>query len=102
MTKLLHKDPDSRLGSSDGAEELLAHPWFTNTDTDHYIDIAKVRNRTEQPVVQEDFFERSNLKYFNYKQVTKKKKESFVAPTSIELIRREVDTLSQFDKSSQK
>ena len=32
--KLLTKDPAARLGSTNGGEEVLQHPWFHGVDTD--------------------------------------------------------------------
>ena len=67
VDKLLIKAPSIRLGTVGDAGAILAHPWFTDTNAEHYIDIEKIKNRTEMPVVEEEFFSRNNLKYFNYK-----------------------------------
>ena len=32
ITKLMVKDPASRLGSQGGAEEVMSHPWFSTID----------------------------------------------------------------------
>ena len=29
---MLHKNKSQRLGNTGGADEILAHPWFTNVD----------------------------------------------------------------------
>ena len=34
LTKLLHKDPQVRLGSTNGLEEIKAHPWFKEINWD--------------------------------------------------------------------
>jgi serine/threonine protein kinase len=32
IEKLLIKEPENRLGSKNGVEEILAHPWFSDID----------------------------------------------------------------------
>ena len=39
---LLAKEPESRIGYRGGASEIFAHPWFTDTQQPHYIDIDMV------------------------------------------------------------
>ena len=34
VEKLLTKNPNDRIGASDGADEILAHDWFSDTDLD--------------------------------------------------------------------
>ena len=65
IRRLLTKDPDYRLGSTGGAAEVLYHPWFTDENADHYIDIERIKDRTEQPMLDNAFFKESNLSYFN-------------------------------------
>ena len=45
--KLLHKDPNSRLGSGPtDAEEIMSHPWFDQ------IDWSRIANKTMTPPYQ--------------------------------------------------
>ena len=45
VTRLLDKDPSTRLGSENGIEEIFAHPWMN-------IDIDSIRNKTmEAPMM---------------------------------------------------
>ena len=37
LKKLLVKNPAKRLGTSGGAEEIKAHPWFSSVDWDDVI-----------------------------------------------------------------
>jgi len=34
IEKCLKKDPNERLGSTNGIDEILAHPWFSDIDVD--------------------------------------------------------------------
>ena len=44
VNRLLKKDPQERL---QGAEQVLNHSWFTNESLEAYIDIEKIKLRTE-------------------------------------------------------
>jgi len=43
IKKLLEKDRTKRLGSKNGAQDVLAHPWFTG------IDRVKLENYQVEP-----------------------------------------------------
>lgn len=48
LTKLLEKDPVKRLGSVNGADEILAHPWLAD------IDFERLAAKEIQPPLQVD------------------------------------------------
>ena len=37
LTKILNKDPKERLGSKNGVQEILEHPWFKDLDPDKMV-----------------------------------------------------------------
>jgi len=43
LSRLLHKDPSKRLGSENGAEEIMKHSWFED------IDFSKLANKELLP-----------------------------------------------------
>ena len=54
----------------------MAHPWFSDTQSEHYIDAQRVLTRQEPPDLLEEFFEDSSLKFFKYKNTNKSMFES--------------------------
>ena len=38
IDKLLNKNPDNRLGSKDGVNEILSHPWFSDINEKDLMD----------------------------------------------------------------
>ena len=51
VNRLLQKDPSDRIGTNGGADEILAHQWFLDQTPELFVDIEKVKARTEPPVV---------------------------------------------------
>ena len=84
VNSLLIKDPRDRL---QGADNVLNHPWFTNTEHDAYIAIDRIANKLEKPVAPPSFFEYSNTGFFSMKIANNKHRESDVNPEQLEKIK---------------
>lgn len=46
LNKLLEKDPDRRLGTTGGADEIMKHPWFNKVD---WTKVAKKEYKAPYP-----------------------------------------------------
>lgn len=68
LSKLLEKNPDDRLGSDGGIEEVLSHPWFDAYDVDKLLN--KQYEPPYIPDLSEDMEDVSNFdKRFTAEQV---------------------------------
>ena len=65
---LLHKDPTKRIGTNNGAEEILRHPWF-NSVTLKRIEQGKLKSYSPYlkrlPEIIEKEVDRKNFKALN-------------------------------------
>jgi len=59
ISKLLEKDPANRLGSKNGLEEILAHPWFSTLDVGKLVD--KQIEAPFKPKLSDDVMDVSNF-----------------------------------------
>ena len=61
VSSLLVKNPKNRLGYKGGAEEILAHEWFNDIDTEALL----MKELPGHEYLPEDFKEGKNLQYFD-------------------------------------
>ena len=77
VNAFLTKEPDERLGSDGGANEIFEHAWFRNRDTEedkaNYIDIEDVLQRRMRAPIDDSFYERNSMTFFNAKLMHYKK-----------------------------
>jgi serine/threonine protein kinase len=59
ITKLLEKDPAGRLGSKDGIEEVMRHPFFADLNLDDLV--GKRIEAPFKPKLSEDVLDVSNF-----------------------------------------
>mmetsp|Transcript_42273 Transcript_42273/g.40498 ORF Transcript_42273/g.40498 Transcript_42273/m.40498 type:complete len:121 (+) Transcript_42273:1249-1611(+) len=59
ISKLLEKDPANRLGSKNGLEEILAHPWLGSINIQQLVD--KGIEAPFKPKLSEDIMDVSNF-----------------------------------------
>jgi serum/glucocorticoid-regulated kinase 2 len=59
ISKLLEKEPGNRLGSKNGLEEILSHPWMKAIDTEKLL--AKEIEAPFKPKLSEDVMDVSNF-----------------------------------------
>jgi serine/threonine protein kinase len=59
LSKLLHKNPYSRLGAREGVKEIMDHPWFASIDWD---DLYKKRIQPKIYKIKEPRNRRNEIK----------------------------------------
>jgi len=57
--KLLHKEPEKRLGTANGIREVLAHPWFSDIDQEKLL--AMKIEAPFKPTLSSDVLDVSNF-----------------------------------------
>lgn len=59
LLQLLEKDPVNRLGTKEGLDEIIKHPWFSTLDFNHLVE--KKIETPFKPKLSADVFDVSNF-----------------------------------------
>lgn len=59
LLKLLEKDPAGRLGTKEGIDEIIRHPWFSNIDFNQLL--SKQIEPPFKPKLSSDILDVSNF-----------------------------------------
>ena len=92
MTRLLDKNPQTRLGAKNGYEEVFKHPWFEDINIDEIINKKK-----EPPYVPELTANVFDVENFDMEQITKPPRFSKVNAKTKDLIKGYKEKFDQFD-----
>ena len=89
--QLLEKEPGNRIGSTNGIEEIKAHPWFADIDFNKLV--KKQIPVTFKPKLSEDVLDTSNFD----KQFTSEEAINSVLPTvKMDQIKKHKDQFNDF------
>ena len=92
ISKLLVKDPEHRLGTN-GAEEVLAHPWLSVFD--HQQILERGLDVPIKPTLSEDTHD---VHYFAEQFTTLKPRESVIDPLNKSKVKEYQDKFKNFGK----
>lgn len=95
VSGLLRKDRHQRLGSHDGCEEIMKHPFFKAIDREKLL-----KKQIEAPFIPEKSKDGVNAKYFNVKS-GEELAETIIPTANLKAIRQNQDQFQGFQQKTQ-
>jgi serum/glucocorticoid-regulated kinase 2 len=93
---LLAKKKERRLGSKNGAAEILEHPWFKVIDTTHILE------RNIKPPFIPDIAKGEEDKYYSHNKDKFNMHETYIPKPTVDVVEKYQDKFEGFDKGKNK
>ena len=96
ICRLLIKKKENRLGSINGAEEILEHEWFAD------VDIDEIKNKTIIPPFTPALSDESDTKYYKMGRAGINMADTVIPQEKIEEVKLFSDQFEDFEKKSKR